>query len=309
MESKMLGTGQLTSLGDQLNLSPDRFGWMTASDDQLDDAVALRDRLHGDGYLYLPGLLDADLVNEARDVLLGQLDELGMIDRDFPIAEGIARQPWQGRPCHYLINENPPLQRLLRSGRMVEFYERLFDASVRSLDFTWMRVIGPGHGTAPHADTVYMNRGTRRLFTSWTPLMEITPDIGGLTIMPGSHRLDRLRKYFEGDVDTYCTNQPNRPPQDVHEWIGPLGDGKLSQHPAQLQSRLGLPWLTAETYRPGDVVVFDLCTIHGSLDNHSNRIRLSTDTRYQRADEPADERWIGETPIGHGRTVRKGMIC
>ncbi|MEZ6146395.1 MAG: phytanoyl-CoA dioxygenase family protein [Planctomycetaceae bacterium] len=305
----MLSTRPLTSLGDQLNLSEGRFDWLTSSDNLLEDASLLRDRLQEDGYLYLPGLLDADLVNEAREVLLGQLDGLGMIDRDFPIAEGVAKQPWQGRPCHHLVKDNPPLQQLLRSGRMMEFYERLFDSAVRSFDFTWMRVIGPGHGTAPHADSVYMNRGTRNLYTSWTPLMEITPEIGGLTVMPGSHRLDRLKKYFEGDVDSYCTNQPNRSPQDVHEWIGPLGDGKLSQHPAQLQSRLGLPWLTAETYRPGDVVVFSIYTIHGSLDNHSNRIRLSTDTRYQRADEPADERWIGETPVGHGGAVRKGMIC
>ncbi len=300
---------RLTSLGDELDLAQSRFGSLIPSDDLLDDPLALRRRLDEDGYLYIPGYLDTDLVHQARNVLLAQLDELGMIDRAYPIADGVAQQPWQGQPCHHLIEENAPLQELLHQGRMIEFYERLFDFQVRYFDFTWMRVMGPGHGTAPHVDSVYMNRGTNHLLTSWTPLMEITTDIGGLTIMPGSHRLDRLKKYYEGDVDSYCTNKPNRAPLDVHEWIGPLGDGKLTQHPAQLQSKLDLPWLTAERYRPGDVLVFSIYTIHGSLDNRSNRIRLSTDTRYQRADEPADERWIGDEPIGHGRSARKGMIC
>jgi len=300
---------RLTSLGEELNLADDAFGWFQSSDDLLDDPAAMRRRLEEEGYLYIPGYLDLELVNEARERLLQQLDDLGMVDRDYPISDGIAKQPWQGRSCHHLIHENEPLQLLLRSGRMLDLYGRLFDTPVRALDFTWMRVIGPGHGTAPHVDSVYMNRGSLRLLTSWTPLMDITPDIGGLTVMRGSHRLNRLQKYYHGDVDTFCTNKPNRPPQDVHEWVGPLGDGKLSAHPPQLQKNLKLPWLTAQHYRPGDVVVFSIYTIHGSLDNTTNRIRLSTDTRYQPADEPADERWIGEKPPGHGKSVRKGLIC
>ncbi|QDT46522.1 1-deoxypentalenic acid 11-beta-hydroxylase [Symmachiella dynata] len=299
----------LTSLGETLDLSAEQFGWFESSAPLIDDPAALRTRLEEEGYLYLPGYLDTDLVTAARERLLGQLNELGMVDRTHPVSAGIAQQPWQGRSCHDLVQENAPLRELLYAGRMMDIYRRLFDTPVRHFDFTWLRAIGPGHGTAPHVDSVYMNRGSQRLLTSWTPLMEITPEIGGLTIMPGSHRLDRLKKHYTGDVDTFCTNQPDRPPQDVHEWIGPLGDGKLSGHPARLQSKLGLPWRTAKRYRPGDVVIFKIFTVHGSLDNHSDRIRLSTDSRYQPADEPADERWIGENPIGHNRSVRKGLIC
>ena len=299
----------LTSLGEALDLAADRFGWFTHSDVLVEDAVALRQRLDEEGYLYLPGYLDADLVHERGKCYSANWTHWGSwIGRiQFPrVSPG---EPWEGRPLHHLVQQNAPLQQLLHSGRMIDFYQRLLDGPVRSLDHTWLRVIGPGHGTSPHVDSVYMNRGTHRLLTSWTPLMEITPDIGGLMIMPGSHRLDRLKNFYEGDVDTFCTNQPNREPQDVHASIGPLGDGKLSRHPARLQAELGLPWLTAEHFRPGDVVVFSIYTVHGSLDNQTNRIRCSTDTRYQRADEPADERWIGENPIGHGQSVRKGMIC
>jgi hypothetical protein len=49
--------------------------------------------------------------------------------------------------------------------------------------------------------------------------------------------------------------------------------------------------------------------MHASLDNHSDAVRLSTDSRYQPADEPYDERWIGEHPIGHGALAHKSLIC
>ena len=69
------------------------------------------------------------------------------------------------------------------------------------------------------------------------------------------------------------------------------------------------PHDASKCYCPGDVVVFHIGTIHGGLDNQSRRVRLSTDSRYQRASELADERWTGENPIGHGADARRGIIC
>lgn len=47
----------------------------------------------------------------------------------------------------------------------------------------------------------------------------------------------------------------------------------------------------------------------GELCISVDALRLSTDTRYQLASEPVDERWIGENPIAHGLDAKKGMIC
>jgi hypothetical protein len=49
----------------------------------------------------------------------------------------------------------------------------------------------------------------------------------------------------------------------------------------------------------GDMLVPGMYTMHGSINNTTNRCRVSTDTRYQRADETVDERWIGENPKAH----------
>jgi hypothetical protein len=35
------------------------------------------------------------------------------------------------------------------------------------------------------------------------------------------------------------------------------------------------------------------------MTNQSDRFRLSCDTRYQRADQQVDERWVGEEPKAH----------
>jgi hypothetical protein len=71
----------------------------------------------------------------------------------------------------------------------------------------------------------------------------------------------------------------------------------------EVQARYGSRWLTADDggFRLGDLLVFGMFTMHCSLDNTSpvDRIRLSSDTRYQLASEPVDERWVGEDPIGH----------
>jgi hypothetical protein len=49
--------------------------------------------------------------------------------------------------------------------------------------------------------------------------------------------------------------------------------------------------------------------MHASMDNRTNRLRLSTDSRYQLVSQEIDERWIGEDPIGHGPEGKQGMIC
>ena len=60
----------------------------------------------------------------------------------------------------------------------------------------------------------------------------------------------------------------------------------------------------------GDLLVFPMYTIHASLDNQTeNLLRLSTDTRYQLASEPVDERWVGENPIAHGPESKRSIIC
>ena len=84
--------------------------------------------------------------------------------------------------------------------------------------------------------------------------------------------------------------------------------GWLTADPVKLRQALGGRWLSAN-FRAGDLLMFSIFTVHASIDNRSDRVRLSSDSRYQRASESADPRWIGENPIGHGHAAKRGMIC
>lgn len=154
-----------------------------------------------------------------------------------------------------------------------------------------------------------MGRGTHTLLTAWTPISEIPLDVGGLMILERSHRHERLnRNYALKDVDQFCANKRG----DVYTGLGGGGNirqyGWLTDKPVKLRENLGGRWLTAG-YSAGDLLIFTMNTIHASIDNQSNRIRLSSDSRYQPANESVDERWIGEHPIAHGAEAKRGMIC
>jgi hypothetical protein len=134
---------------------------------------------------------------------------------------------------------------------------------------------------------------------------DIDTQLGGLIVLENSHRIAEIREnYATRDVDTYCLDQPDTPPFPHGPWTGAISDD-----PVELRDQLGGRWLTAD-FRMGDLLIFGMHTLHASLDNHTaDRLRLSTDTRYQLASEPIDERWVGEDPIGHGEKARKGIIC
>jgi hypothetical protein len=279
---------------------------LRSSADYLDDTVALLERLREDGYLYLPGYLDRDQVLAARRSTLDKLAAAGVLDPDHDVMEGVLRPGARLGSSHDLSLDNPPLLTLLYRGRMMELYTRLLGGEVRHFDFTWMRAIPPGKGTKPHEDIVFMGRGTRDVYTAWTPLGDISYELGGLLVLENSHRVERIiQTYGQKDVDSYCSNHPDA---DERATGAKWWNGVLSNNPVLLRKRLGLRWLTAE-YRAGDLLTFGMFMAHASLDNHGDRLRLSADSRYQLASEPIDERWFGEHPVAHGPGGKRARIC
>ena len=299
---------RLSAGGIGLEMSVQAFGELRRSDSFLGDTEALRARMEEDGYLFLPGLLNRDGVRAARRSLTDRLAAEGHLDTTFPIEDAVARPGTELIFRPDLALHNPTLDRVLYSGPMMDFYARFFGETVRHYDFTWLRAAAPGRNSSPHADVVYMGRGTFDVLTAWTPLGDIPRDHGGLMVLEGSHRQRKeIGDYLDRDVDAYCINGANADKIENGE-MGWEFDGVLEQDAAALQRRLGGRWLSAD-FQMGDLLTFTLGTVHASLDNHSDRIRLSSDSRYQRTSEPADERWIGPEPIGHSRAAKRGRVC
>ena len=187
---------------------------------------------------------------------------------------------------------------------LMQFFRHFLGGAVRHFDFTWLRCIAPGLGTPTHCDIVFMGRGTSRLYTAWVPLGRVDFEAGGLMVLEGSHKHEDLRQsYGTRDVDSYCENDPEDEARTANGY-----NGWFSDDPNQARQTLGGRWLVAE-YEPGDVVIFCMNLAHGGMDNRSNRLRLSSDSRYQLASDPVDERWVGENPPGHSSAGKRGRIC
>jgi hypothetical protein len=293
-----MATAMLKSRGFELGQS----GGLRESNDVLHDAEAMRARMVDDGCLFFRGLLDREEVLDARRFIMEKLAERGDLDPNYPPMDGV---PAPGKELHFepklADKSNLPLQKLLYApnGAMIKTFERFLGGPVGHFDYTWLRCVSPGLGTASHCDVVYMGRGTKNLYTAWTPLGDIDTKMGGLMVLEDSHKNERLREtYGKYDVDEYCVNRPAK--KKLNGW--------LSQNPMQISKSLGGRWLTAE-FRAGDVVIFTVYLVHGGLDNQSDRIRLSSDSRYQLASEPTDERWVGDDPAAHGDAGKRGRIC
>jgi hypothetical protein len=287
----------------------DGVDWMVDSTPLLGDVEALRQRMDEQGYLYLPRLHGRDRVKKARRTICERLASLGLLDPTRDVMDAIPHPTdyntnFSGGRLEQMFSDPEPINDVLYRGPLMQFFRDFLAADVLHYDYTWMRQVKPGPATQIHSDVVYMGRGTHNLYTVWTPMGDNDFTMGGLMVLEGSHKHEGLAKqYWKGDVDAYCTNT-----DDQRDGWKKNNGGALMGHADQLRRSLGGTWRTHD-YKMGDVVIFNVYTVHGGTDNHSNELRLSTDTRYQRAHEAVDERWMGETPVGHGPGGKRGLIC
>lgn len=279
---------ELTAHGRALDTSADRLGSLEPASELLGDGGGLAEAMAERGYLFFPGLLDADTVLEARREILLKYAVLGEVDDRHPLDEAVAgdRAGLAGanlRAFSESVRSGCWYRRVTDHEAVLGVYADMLGTEVRCYDFRWPRFVRPGESCGFHCDGPYMNRGTDRLFTSWIPLGRVRREEGALLVLEDSHRNDELHAgYLRADAD-----------EDGLVW--------LDDDPVAVQERYGRRWLTAD-FAPGDVLCFTMHTLHGALDNRSptRRCRLSSDSRYQPADEPADPRWNGAVIEGHG---------
>ena len=259
------------------------LGRLRESNDILDEPAELRDRLAEDGYLLLRGLQNVEKVRAVRDLLLANLQENGQIDPGYSLELGVVKEGargafWGGSKA---LTRNETFLHLVESHEIMDFFANLLRSDVLTFDYKWLRLVGPGDFTGAHYDVVYMGRGTHNLYTCWTPITDVPYEMGPLAILVGSHHFEKLKEtYGQMDVDRDHVT------------------GAFSNDPIEMVDTFGGQWQTTE-FRMGDIIIFGMYTMHASLTNTSNRYRISSDTRYQRADDPVDERWVGENPMAH----------
>lgn len=276
--------------GIELNTAPDKFGELREANDILNDIEALKARMADDGYILLRDFLDRDIVLKAREEILFKYAIVGEIDAvNQPLMDAIYSQHSFIDKVNLIaftesIRTGVAYENVIKHEKLLAFFERWFGRGpVCTFDFRWPRFFRPGEGTGLHCDAPYINRGTQNLFSAWIPLGDVPRECGTLLVLENSHKLEGLKQsYGKRDAD-----------RDKLGWLG--------TDPIKLQNSLGGRWLITD-FQAGDVFIFDMYLIHGGTDNNSpeNRCRLTSDTRYQLADEPLDGRWNGAELNPHG---------
>lgn len=252
------------------------------------DNEELQRRLVEDGYLLLRGALDVDEVSAARDEVFERLVAVEEIKQ--PAIEGIAtgtsrREDLQGDLGAFWqsVSEGPMLRCVSHGPRINSIMNEIFGDTSRPHDYIFLRPSVVGRATRLHYDLPFFARGSNRIVTVWTALGDIPLCDGPLVVVENSHRFDDLIKPIR-QIDYESKDSPQV---------------QLMEDTVEFARQRGSRLLTAE-FRAGDLIVFTMTTLHGTLDNHSaiNRARLSCDVRWQPAADPIDPRYAGPNPPG-----------
>jgi len=187
------------------------------------------------GYLFFREALEREAVLAVREAVLSRC------------AAGVPRPDapgWVSLQAEVLVL--PEVDALRRHPFVLGVLERVFGRPAEAGRGDVCRIAPPSAPeltTPPHQDAAYT---AADLWTAWIPLGDCPISLGGLAVLPGSHR-EGLREHGEGATGAAT------PP--------------------------GAPWASTD-YSCGDVLLFSALTLHRALPNESDRLRLSVDFRY-----------------------------
>lgn len=250
---------------------------LVESNDIQGDAMALRRRLDDDGYLFFRQLLDPERLLTLRREMLTVMQRGGWIVRGTNPADGIAcldARSTEGDPSYTNIyHEVYKLQafhEIAHCSEVIDVMERIRGCQMIPQPQKVARLWFPKfteHTTPIHQDFVHF-QGCHENLTCWSPVGDCPRELGGLAVLRGSHKINRV-------LDHHFS----------------LGAGSLHVDPS-VHEELSDDWLTAD-YKVGDALIFSFLTIHKALPNITeDRLRVSLDNRYQRVDDPIAEHML-----------------
>ena len=235
-----------------------------------DDQAALRRRLATEGYLFFRGLLRPADVTAAYDSVRAELTLGGWTDRDGHPAgpqRAVDIRDALTDPSFRAALASRGLNRLPYLPPLRRLVRLLLGPAAFSYPAKVLRTVYPEPPfrvtKGRYVHQDFVVSGVQDMLTTWLPLMDIPVQLGGLAVLPGSHLGPPLRPRL------LRADEPR--------------------------------WATTD-YQPGDVLLFHCLTSHAALPNHASRLRISTDVRWQPADQPAP----AELVLGPTGPARRG---
>jgi hypothetical protein len=229
------------------------------------DGPALADRMRRDGYLFLRGLLPIEPLRALQGEIGALMQDAGWLRRDTPIEASVAD------PAGFCVDPDPAYLSTLRRINRLEAYhalkhhpaliglfERMLGGVILPHPRVLMRAIFPDRAeytTKAHQDFPNV-QGTTEVYTAWFPLIDCPLETGPLQIAAGTH----TGEIYDFDIGA--------------------GAGGID-----ITDPFHGRWVSGP-FALGDVLIFHSLTVHKGLPNRGERLRLSIDVRYQRADLP-----------------------
>ena len=231
----------------------------------LDDRDELDRFFDEHGYLLLRDVFPVPIVEEIRDGVVRGLTDNGATVRDLATAEIDVPDVVDAAALH----RHTDYRALWSDSRVLELMNHLFGEPVFTWRFVVLRAKAPGpdeYRAVPHQDAFFYEREPR-FRTFWSPLAPVDPTMGGLAVVPGSHRGGLRESTGSGSK------------------MANVGRGAFRTVAADQLPSAG--WATPGSIRPGDLLVQHPHLVHEGLPNGSGRgrVRLSMDWRVQPASD------------------------
>jgi hypothetical protein len=236
---------------------------------------ALRAAMAERGYLFFRAVVDPDEVWAVRRDVLTLCAEAGWLDPSRDVMDGVAApemkpttegQPEYNAVYRRILRQTPRFHDFPTQPGLMQAASALLQtdpAHVLVHNRRIGRVTFPRNeeATTPaHQDHFYI-RGTVDTYSCWAPLGDCPRELGGLAVAPGTHQ-----NGFQEHTEKFPAAVGGRgvPTDEIAEWH-------------------------TSDFRAGDALFFHSYTIHKALPNRTaDRLRISTDNRYQRQGEAID---------------------
>lgn len=241
--------------------------------DARSDAAEFRCLMNENGYLFFRGLVPSEAVLEVRRAALELCAQAGWLDPSRDLMEGIAAPGSpplrEGLPEYMAV-----YRQILKTAvfhdfpmqpALLQVAEKLLQGEIlvhprRIGRLTWPNLVSAA--TPAHQDWHYI-RGAVETYSCWMPLGACPVELGALAVASGSHH--------QGFI------------AHTRSLAGAVGGQAVPP-----ESEAGIEWHSSD-FGVGDALFFHSYTIHKALPNLTpDRLRLSTDNRFQRAQDSID---------------------
>ena len=240
---------------------------------KTDQIADLRKQFSQNGYLFIKSFFNSKKIVKVRNLVIDILEE-----SNWGIWKGnrfIAIEPVRRinsedfHKCLTLLMQQELIHELSQDSNLSNFLSQLLGEKVYSHPRKMIRITYPYHMNPndripPHQDIVYV-KGEKDTFTSWIPLGDYSPELGGLEVSPQTHIHGLFPMQANSEKRFGCTA--------IEENVKDFVWGKAN-------------------FQIGDLLIMHSLTLHRSGVNNGSEFRLSLDCRLS-----SSKGWINEEQL------------